>query len=465
MNSGIGASPAKAAEEQVFTLLEQIQEFYYAFTEGRLGFSALTEKISKLEQCVFSLDENNETAASVLLENVAPKTVAAVNSAYRLWETRLELKFAQRLVQGEAVLSDYPLYKRYEQLVLGELAMLRTLPVHGTLFVGSGPLPVSAIHAHLHTGLPVHCIAADEEAFAVSTQLLAACGLNRSLRVFSGDDTEHDISTYDLVVMEMQANTAKNILKTLRKRCRPGCQILYRTSKGLRQLIYPQMLASSPRGFQVKAWRLAQGEQVISTCLLEPAKSAAADVRLEWVREINPERASQLLRLMNRTLEEESTIGFPAPIDEETGATMMRQLNADVIAKRRYVLVAEKEGMIVGQLILTPNSTPNHHHMVELTRGTIDRSFRGGGLALRAFQEIARKCEELGREVICLDVRAGTMAAIWWQHFGFKSYGYLADYSRVNGKTFAGLYLTQSTTELKQRLGEIVRSLFTKSSN
>jgi ribosomal protein S18 acetylase RimI-like enzyme len=167
---------------------------------------------------------------------------------------------------------------------------------------------------------------------------------------------------------------------------------------------------------------------------------------------------------MNRTLEEESTIGFPRPLDEETGFTVMRQLNADVVAGRRHVLVAEKDGAIVGQLILTPNSTPNHHHIVELTRGMIDRSFRGGGLALRAFQEVARKCEELDREVICLDVRAGTQAAIWWQHFGFKPYGYLADYSRVEDKKYAGLYLAQTTAELKQRLREIVRSLFSAQS-
>jgi hypothetical protein len=93
--------------------------------------------------------------------------------------------------------------------------------------------------------------------------------------------------------------------------------------------------------------------------------------------------------------------------------------------------------------------------MVELTRGTIDRSFRGGGLALRAFAEVARKCEELQREVICLDVRAGTMAAMWWQHFGFKPFGLLTDYSRVRDRRYQGLYLTQTTEDLKNRVREL----------
>jgi ribosomal protein S18 acetylase RimI-like enzyme len=165
--------------------------------------------------------------------------------------------------------------------------------------------------------------------------------------------------------------------------------------------------------------------------------------------------AMQLLRLLNRTLEEETTIGFPGPIEDEAGYALMRQLGVDIKSGHRHVLVAEKAGVVVGQLILTPNSSPNHSHIVELTRGTIHPSFRGGGLALRAFHEVARKCEELGREVICLDVRAGTLAALWWQHFGFKPYGLLQDYSRVGDKKYKGLYLTQTTADLKQRVEEL----------
>ena len=85
-----------------------------------------------------------------------------------------------------------------------------------------------------------------------------------------------------------------------------------------------------------------------------------------------------------------------------------------------------------------PGPIISYYRSRELTRGTIDPSFRGAGLVLPAFQEVARKCELLGRETICLDVRAGTNAAIWWQHFGFKQYGLLQDYSRVADKRYQG---------------------------
>ncbi len=298
-------------------------------------------------------------------------------------------------------------------------------------------------------------MALEENTVDISRQALEKCGLNNSVRVSSEGDSSYDVSTYDLVLVGELAKSKKNILGVLRKHSRAGCQILCRTSHGLKRLAYQQATEQDRKGFHLKQEQVAEDEQLISTWLLESAGSAATDVRLEWLREIDSETATQLLRLVNRTLEEETTIGFPGPIDDETGYALLRQLNADVESGHRHVLVAYKNDAIVGQVILTPNSSPNHRHIVELTRGTIHPSLRGGGLPLRAFYEVARKCQELGRELICLDVRAGTHAAMLWQYFGFKQYGSLADYARVGDKRYEGLYMAQTTEELKHRLNEL----------
>jgi len=457
MNAAVGRSPVLTESDHVLALLRHVEESVQGITEAECDFAALHQSVMLLEKYIFSFDRE-ETSAANLWDSIAPETRSKLNHVYRTWESKAELEFIQRLIRGESALSDYLLYKRFDGLVRRELALINGTKLERILLIGCGPLPISAIQAHFQTGFPIDCIGRDPEAVIISEEVLEACDLKGLIRVFSENDGEYNLSDYDLIVVELQAEPKKDVLKRLRKRCRPCCQILYRTSLGLRRLLYPATLDNYPRGFHIKGWQIAQSEQIISTCLLESAKSAAASARLEWLREIDSQRGSQLLGLMNRTLEEETTIGFPGPIDDRVGAVLMQQLNADVIAGRRHVLVAEKDGMIVGQLILTPNSTPNHRHMVELTRGTIDRSFRGGGLALRAFEEVATKCEELGRDVICLDVRAGTMAAIWWQHFGFKPYGLLSDYSRVGDQRYAGLFLTQSIDELKRRLAEIATS-------
>ncbi|MGZ4840180.1 MAG: nicotianamine synthase family protein [Candidatus Angelobacter sp.] len=451
MSLAIRPLPFKTQEKPLL-LLRQVCDSHKA-AEEQADFSQLHDNIMQLERFVFSF-EGDEGEATGFVEALTPDLVTALNDAYCFWEANLERQFAEDMLNGHVSLSDYALYQRCDQLVRRELALVSGDWPQRILFIGSGALPISAIHMHLQTGLPVDCVGRDRETVALAQQVLQKCNLDKSLRVFYEDDDAYEIYAYELIVVAA-AKPKKSILRHLRKKCRPGCQILCRTSEGLRSLVYPAAKDRDVRGFHMKAQQSAEGTQTVSTLLLETAGSAAADVRLRWIRGIDSRLASQILRLMNRTLEEETTIGFPGPIEDETGFALMRQLHADVEAGRRHVLVAEKDGTIVGQLILTPNSVPNHHHMVELTRGTIDRSFRGGGLALRAFAEVARKCEELGREVICLDVRAGTMAAIWWQHFGFKPFGLLSDYSRVRDKRYQGLFLSQSTADLKKRVEEL----------
>jgi ribosomal protein S18 acetylase RimI-like enzyme len=304
--------------------------------------------------------------------------------------------------------------------------------------------------------LPIDCLARTPDAARIAQDALSSCGFGGGVRLVSAEEVKQHLEEYDLVVVAVVVKPKRSVLKLLRKRCRHGCQVLCRTSDGLRQMLYEPVVPDRDlRGFHRKGLQSGGHTPRISVWLLEAAASAAAQVRLEWLKSVDSSMATQLLRLLNRTLEEETSIGFPGPIDEETGRNLMRQLNQDVAAGHRHVLVAYMDNTIVGQVILSPNSSPNHRHIVELTRGTIDPSFRGGGLALRAFQEVARKCDELRREVICLDVRAGTYAAVWWQYFGFKQYGLLQDYSRVGENRYRGLYLTQTTEELKQRLLEL----------
>lgn len=449
-------SVTRNAPARILELAAQAIASYKSFREGRLNFSELHGAIMQLEEIISSIESEDFDPIEVL-GSFSPEIIADLNDASACCQIQMQSDFAQRVIKGEAVLADYPRVDQFAELVERELALLAGTKVQRALVVGSGPFPISAIQLHLQTALPVDCMALEPNTAETAGKVLERCGLAGRIRI-AADARECTFSDYDVILVDVLAKPKKNILNTLRKRSRAGCKILCRTSHGLRQLLYEEVRERALRGFHRKSSQWAETGQTLSTWLLEPAVGAAGDVQLEWLRSIDRELGSELLALMNRTLKEETTIGFPGPIDEVAGQALMRQLNKDVESGHRHVLVAFKGPAIVGQLILTPNSSPNHRHIVELTRGTIDPSFRGGGLALRAFQEVARKCEELGREVICLDVRAGTHAAIWWQHFGFKQYGLLSDYSRVGDKKYQGLYLTQTTAELHQRLAELSSS-------
>lgn len=437
----------------VLEMAGQTVAAYKAFREGTQNFPELHDSVMRLEEIISSRGPESSDAAEIL-GSFSPKIISELNEAAALCHRRLDSEFSQLVLQGESALLHHPRTEQAADLVKRELLLLNGSRPKRALVIGSGPFPITAIQLHTRTALLVDCIGMDAAAAAVANQLLERCGLGSRIRVASSQ-SPHRFSDYDLILVDVFVKEKKKVLNALRKRGRPGCQILCRTTFGLRRLLYEEMSERDLRGFYRKGSQLAEAGQMLSTWLLEPATSAAGDVQLEWLRSVDKKVGTHLLALMNRTLKEETTIGYPGPIDEVTGEALMRELNKDVQSGHRHVLVAFKGALVVGQLILTPNSSPNHRHIVELTRGTIDHSFRGGGLALRAFQEVKKKCEELEREVICLDVRAGTHAAIWWQHFGFRQYGLLSDYSRVGGKKYQGLYLTQTTAELGQRLAEL----------
>lgn len=450
---------AFAADEEIsaFPLAAQVSSSYAAFQQGLIDFPELHDNIMQLAEFISSRPQKLTDADKTLL-TIDPETMRNLYAAHRFWRTRSDSDFVRRLIKGEACISDHPLHDQVEALVKRELELVSGAQLARILFVGNGSFPISAIHLHLQTGLRVDCLARDRDELGIDQDALGSCGIEGGVQLLTEEQARGCLAEYDLVLVGLLFKPKKTILQLLRKRCRRGCHILCRTSHGQGQLLYEPLAERDMRGFHRKRLQVGEERQGIATWLLEAAASAVADLRMEWLMRIDNECASQLLCLLNRTLQEETTIGFPGPIDEATGRILMGQLDKDLESGHRHVLVASKGDRIVGQLILSPNSSPNHRHIVELTRGTIDPSFRGGGLALRAFQEVAKKCEQLGREVICLDVRAGTHAAIWWQHFGFKQYGLLQDYSRVGDKRYQGLYLTQTTAELKKRLAELAAS-------
>ena len=456
MSVAAGAVSYVSHEERIVSLVRQIEESCSAGISAWQNFPELHRDIQDLEKFAFSFDDD-ESSASTLLEYLAPEAIAQLNKAYCAWETELEYRFARSVLKGQLNISDYLLYERFDELLRRELALVPAPPPERLLFIGSGPVPISAVHMHLQTGRPVDCIDRDPQAVEISRELLRSAGLDNAIRIFCDRGEQHDVSGYDLVLVALLAKPKRAILKNLRKLTKPGTHILCRTSVGLRRLVYEPTIDRDVHGFYIGNRQIAVGDQTISTLLLEAAQKAAETVDLRWLTEIDEQLASQITEVMNRVLQDENTIGFPGPIDEITARGLMRQLHEDVKTGKRHVLVAVKGSRIVGHLMLTPNQLPNCRHIVEISRGFIDPAFRGAGLSERAFHAVAAKCDKIDRELIWLDVREGTLAAMWWRHFGFTPFGLLDDYARVGNKSYKGVYMAQTVSNLKARLQQISR--------
>ncbi len=453
--SEIGAQPALEIHRTVSQLTEQIRKCCQAIRAPQLAFPVLHEHILALEKLVFAEDPSSPEALLALSEITADERVE-LNKAYCLWETELEYRYARDILSGkEITLDNYLLNERFERLVKRELSLLNGDTPQRVLFVGSGPLPISAFHMQKLIKRPIDCLDRSEPAVEISKDVIERLGFDDSIRVFNGLGETFDISDYDVILIALLASPKRRILRNLRKKAAPNCRILCRTSFSLRTLVYEPTPEEVLGGFQLMAQQIAEGEQTISTFLLEGALAKAPNIKLRWVDKIDDRTSVGILRVMNQVLKRETTIGFPGPLDAVSGQSVIANLHESVKARRSHVLVAEQGDMLVGQVILTPHHLPNCSHLVELSRGIIDPSFRGAGLALAAFREIAKKCDEIGAEVIYLDVRAGTVAAELWKSFGFAPFGKLTDYARVSGRRYQGLYMSQRVSSLKETLERI----------
>lgn len=454
MLSGVQTSPKSPAGDPI---TRQIKSRCFDLRANEHSFAALHRNITALEHLIFAQDSGGD--AKQILANFSAEERSYLTAAYCRWETELEDQFAHEILDASQTrFENYLLSDRFATLISEELAMVGPPKPERILFIGSGPLPISAYHLHLQTNLPIDCLDQNPAAIELSSKAIERLGLQAALRIINGEGERFQVREYDLIVIALLAKPKRRILRNLRRHASPDCRILCRTSSGLRTLLYEPTPDSALGGFRTLGERAAEGDQTISTMLLKATSRWRDEVELRWLTEIDNRTSEGLLSLLNRVLQTETTIGFPGPLDHSRGTELIRMLDEDVRAYRRHVLVATDKDCVVGQLILTPHSLPNCRHLIEVSRGVIDPSYRGTGLAFRAFEEVANKSELLGCEVLYLDVRAGTVAAEMWKSFGFTTFGLLPDYARVGGKRYKGLFMHQSVSDLRQRLRDISTS-------
>ena len=169
----------------------------------------------------------------------------------------------------------------------------------------------------------------------------------------------------------------------------------------------------------------------------------------DWVDQLNGELIEQVRGLFNAVLETETVIGFPGPLRQDEGNDFFDGLGLDVRLKRKQLLIIRTdEARAVGMVILSQNSQPNCRHIAELSKSIIHPDYRGQGILDDGLKAVIVRCQEIGVEVVTMDVRKNSRAEKIWRQLGFVPFGELADYARVNGRQEAGVFMSAHLHEL-----------------
>lgn len=174
-------------------------------------------------------------------------------------------------------------------------------------------------------------------------------------------------------------------------------------------------------------------------------------IQCKWVDILNESRLAQLRELFNAVLEQDNLVGFPRPFKDHEGEAYFRGLALDVELGRKDVLFVLKDRIeLVGTVFLARNPPGNCHHIGEVSKAMIHPKHRGGDILMFGFRSLLDRCADQGIDILNLDARTGSRSEALWCRLGFVPYGTLADYSRVDGKSYAGTYLTARLPDLQR---------------
>jgi acetyltransferase len=137
-----------------------------------------------------------------------------------------------------------------------------------------------------------------------------------------------------------------------------------------------------------------------------------------------------LIALLQDAVESGASVGFLAPLVRERAAEYWRGQVEEATHGKRIILVARKQGRIVGSVQLELASQQNGAHRGEVQRLIVLRSEsrRGIGSALmRRLEDVARR---LGRTLLVLNTRAGDPPETLYCRLGYTIVGQIPDYAQ-----------------------------------
>ncbi|MCR2807678.1 nicotianamine synthase family protein [Paenibacillus soyae] len=263
------------------------------------SFIAFLREVNELLQIEIDLSPANllvtdmiQRLSAQLRSAYLPEEVQAVlgNEYIRRNERKLRDKLSEaefqaelsdsRLFQhaGNSVLdraSRLPNWNVYIDLVGRELPVLRQIAGRSShadkspiVFVGSGPMPLSAIILHLFGDAEVVCLEMDGAAYEASCSLLERIGLGTKVKVALENGEAFDYSPYSRIFVASLVQNKTAVLEQI-TRTASDPLVAVRTAEGMKQIMYEAVDEAQlrKRGWRIVARTCPEQRLVINSTL------------------------------------------------------------------------------------------------------------------------------------------------------------------------------------------------------
>lgn len=270
--SGMGSSVGHAVDR----LADIVRQLGQRLEDSKDDFPKMHVNMRDLERLLLRGGQDAERFER-LMNEFSTQELDRLNNLYCLWETKLEKRFVDHL-QQEVVkhFVDYPLYARFERLIEREVSLLGGFIPRRVLFIGSGPMPITAFCLQHRLEVQIDCLERSPDAIEESNVVLKKLGFENQIRVLQGFGEQVDASEYDVVLVALLAKPKYAILENLARTGKDDLRIVCRTSEGSRCVFYePTGMEMVPPELEMVKAASAGIDDTISSVLLRKVKPCA----------------------------------------------------------------------------------------------------------------------------------------------------------------------------------------------
>jgi GNAT superfamily N-acetyltransferase len=137
----------------------------------------------------------------------------------------------------------------------------------------------------------------------------------------------------------------------------------------------------------------------------------------------------RLSRLLIDCVAAGGTVPFFPPLAPERAREVWRKVSAEVAAGTRVLLVAWRDGAVVGTVQFNLGTPENQPHRAEVEHLLVDPPARGTGVGRALMQRAEQAARRLGRSLLTLETRADELAARLCRDLGWQEAGRVPGYA------------------------------------
>ena len=170
----------------------------------------------------------------------------------------------------------------------------------------------------------------------------------------------------------------------------------------------------------------------------------------QWPQKNLRSLVPELVRMLQDSEQDDGILGFVDNADPSTALTFAEHLADTVQEGDKHLLIGTLDGRAVAMCVVSPSSLPTCRHTADVGKAFLDKTCRGAGLVTELVLQVCGRMEELGVDLLTIDVREGSHAQAVWSAFGFTVFGELDDYCRVDGISHRGFYMSHRVDLLRE---------------